>query len=501
MALESNIPNIKTGGTEGFIPIGDSTGKSGELPSKPMGETEAKTSNVANEAGITNKGLEGRKTVILIDTGSFEASNIPAETINVENAISSVKDEVSSSASDDLKIVNSGLDEETNDEIELKRDKQDQEVLESFLGWKTGLAHESAEKLQQRIIYIREEISEAKEEFRERNTGPLEPEQEKFHTDVHNLMNTGTFDPVSGGKSGVYFLSDPEGNRRFVIKPYDEDMMTLNNPKGFATPYIDAEGICRPKQGIAMYSAAKNEVTASLIAKELGISRCTAKSEMMILKSDTFYDMTDDIEGDKEKLAEKYGAVDKEKLCVVQKFIRDCKEVGELLLDNLNLSLEEFEMMDLDERNTLEREALPKNIDQEMFEEGIILALVCGEADGNAGNYMVANQKDPSSGKFPVYKIDNAASFTDDNSSVTTGADWLLNCSETPMSDKAKSLVKNLNADNLASLMEKQGYDEECIESMHQRIEVMKANIESSKENYSIGDWVLTIEDDLKMLS
>lgn len=322
----------------------------------------------------------------------------------------------------------------------------------------------------------------------------------KFQKSVLSLIQNGELKAIDGGKSGVYFLKDKEGKPRFVVKPYDEDMLTLNNPKGLATPYKDADGICRPKAGIPLFSAAKNEHLTGVVANEIGVAGSTAKSQMMILKSESFHDITDGIDGDKDELHElyeNYGSPDKEKLCIVQEFIPDCKDIGEILLDKSNLSQLELMGMDSTERNKLERSYLPTDIDQDMYEDAVILALVSGECDGNAGGFLIADKIDSNTGKRPVYKIDNAATFTEDNSSLITGSVWLLNCSDKPMSDRARSLVKGLNSDTIANLMKEQGYSSITIDNMKERVLVMKM-YEEGEPDITIGGWTAFVEDHLE---
>lgn len=589
MEPERNISYKPPAGTGENVEIGGSAKESSQLPGKTLGETEQKTCEVAENAGIFNKTGESPSKVITPQSNGLAATTGLSSTIESEEAAAAVRESIAEDkpSPSDLQLVAEPFDpddasqsdtdsisEQAADPGEIDQTTSDTPMHQNEGGAKTQLdidhvIHEAwldsikeflddsePEKIREKVVSVRRKISEVKEQFeissseahkierkiqkaknyidhkmgsvkgmrgssgksggrtrrRRQQAFLLIKETEnrmselkasrssfapdiQFHSRVHSLMKNGSLKPVPGGKSGVYFLCDAKGDRKFVVKPYDEDMLTLNNPKGFATPYHDADGMCRPKGGIPMFSATKNEAMASAIARELGISRSTAKAQMMILTSDTFHDITDDIDADPEKIAETYGLADKEKLCVVQEYISDCREVGDLLLEGSGKDQFAFMRMDHEARTALEREILPKDIDQEMFEEGIILALVCGEADGNAGNFLLSNKPDPQTHKRAVYKIDNAAAFTENNSSINTGVLWLLECSEKPISNKARQMINNLDPDRIASLMKEQGYSDLSISEMQERIYMMKVCLDYLGENTTIGDWATLVED------
>lgn len=318
---------------------------------------------------------------------------------------------------------------------------------------------------------------------------------------VENILaDGGHLKPVEGGKGGVYFLFNREGQPKFVVKPFDEDMLTINNPKKLAMPFCHEDGIGCPKAGIPVYTGAENEALAGKIAEHLGISRCTVKSEMMVLTSETFHDFTDTAlrgsEAEKNELFRLYGEPDKEKLCIVQEFIPGHKEVGLMLLEGATMDQSQFMGLEDEKRKELERSILPESIDQEMFEEAGILALICGEADGNAGNYLIAKNPDPKTGLLSVVKIDNAASFTDDNQFISTGTSWLLKCNEKPLSEKARNFIRNIDSASIAKIMLSRGFRKSAIEAMKDRVMTMKMieyylpDKEASFEYYT--DYVLT---------
>ncbi len=301
---------------------------------------------------------------------------------------------------------------------------------------------------------------------------------------VHTLMREGSIEKVPGGKSGVYFLCDAEGVRRFVIKPSDEEMLTLNNPKLFATPFTRGNDIANPRPGVSTYSGVQNEEMATLVAEHLGIADSTVRSEQMVLTSDTFHDFTDSLTGDRSEFHELYGAPDREKLCTVQEFIPDASDVGLLLLTSLNKDQDEFMSIDRESRDALERESLPKNINQTMFEHAVILSLVCGEVDGNAGNYLLATTDDPQTNTRNIYKIDNAATFPSHNEAIETGANWVLNAYEKPITGETREMVSKIDVRALEKLMRQRGYSQDAIKSMKARVATMKdfANEETLRD-------------------
>src|SRR5262249_19397399 len=129
---------------------------------------------------------------------------------------------------------------------------------------------------------------------------------------VKDLMQNGILMPVKGGTSGVYFLCTKEGDPKFVIKPMDEEPMTLNNAKGIALPFSGAEAVYSPKEGIPLYQSVQNAELGYLIAKEIGIEHATAYAEAMILASMQFADVTDGVTENREELLRLGGEPDRE---------------------------------------------------------------------------------------------------------------------------------------------------------------------------------------------
>jgi hypothetical protein len=203
----------------------------------------------------------------------------------------------------------------------------------------------------------------------------------------------------------------------------------------------------------------------------------------MILTSDQFADITDQFPHDTDIL-QRFGPSDKEKLCIVQKFINDCSDIGNLILSSVG---EEYHSMTQEERNDLEKELCPKDINQEMFEEGVILALICGETDGNAGNYMVANTPNSQTGLRDIFKIDNACTFTETNASLLSGSVWVVNNVSKQLTPKGRDLIMSVNPDHIASLMALRGKSDQAIAAMRHRVEVMKV-VEASNEDLTVDD-------------
>lgn len=489
-------------------PIGNSKDQNESLQSKKMGETENKTAQTAEEKGLISPEMDKTEGVIVPKKSTPAASHDQSPNINPDEAASSVRKNIAEGKESAQKVAAVESSQAASSSSSSKENQNDGSPIDKFIeeSWLPEivpyLPEGGPEVIQEYVKQVREYIQEVKEEYRETHIVAERsvPANREFQRNVSSMMKTGSLKPVDGGKGGVYFLLDSAGTPKFVVKPFDEDMLTLNNPKHYATPYIADDGQAEAKPGVPLYSAVRNEMMTGIIAKELGLERCVPKSQVMILSSQNFHDITDGIDADPHEIADKYGAPDREKLCIVQEFIPDSSDTGELLVSNFPGSQEEIEEMSEEERHELELTALPNGIDQEMYEEAIILALVCGETDGNAGNFLLSKIADPDSGQFSIIKIDNAATFTETNTSVASGYNWLLKCAEQPLSPHAKEIIKNIDADRISSLMSDKGLPDEAIDAMKQRVEVMN-DFAFLEENRSIGLWASEVEDMLFYLN
>lgn len=322
----------------------------------------------------------------------------------------------------------------------------------------------SPQELKGQIGERRAEISQVKEAYRE--TLSKEPVAPGFE-DVQDLIKTGSLQKIDGGNSGVYLLKDAEGQPRFIIKPYDECPSGLNNPKGLGSPH--------PSK---FYGEFINESLASSIAEKIGVADCTPKCTVMILEHQGFADITDDLTSKKNK--ENYGFVDKEKLCSVQTFVPGCKDLQETLftVDTFR----DFKKRSENNENPLVP-PLP-GVNHLMFEKVTILNLVCGEQDGNLGNFLISEKTD-SGEERSIYKIDNGGCFPQNNEiqdaqgnvslALVLGVDyWLVENYESELSEKACNIIKDINISDISDLMRSQGKEELHVQAMESRVVAMK---------------------------
>lgn len=312
------------------------------------------------------------------------------------------------------------------------------------------------------------------------------PEKE---IEVKELMKVGKIAKL-GGKSGVYSLSGIDGKPKFIIKPMDEEIMTLNNPKGYALPHSVKDAPCEAKSGIPSYSALTNGELGYLIAKELGLEDITPRCYVMPLTSDQFADLTDGMEEEeKQELIKNGGTPDWTKLCIVQEFIPDCKELGAHVLSSSGKTREELENLSQNERDNVIIKTLKEEIDPSQFDKVALLCWVTGEKDGNGGNFLISELNSETNLRS-IYKIDCAASSPEDNINMDTGLSWAGKYyHEDTMSENLKVLINNINPDNIASIMRSRNKSEDAINAMKDRVATLKRCANDKEENWIVW-WV-----------
>lgn len=306
------------------------------------------------------------------------------------------------------------------------------------------------------------------------------PEKE---LEVKELMKEGSIGKL-GGKSGVYSLSGVDGKPKFIIKPMDEEIMTLNNPKGYALPHSVVEVPCEAKPGIPTYSALTNGELGYLVAKELGVEDITPRCYVMALTSEQFADITDGMdENEKKELIEKGGVPDREKLCLVQEFIPNSIDLGEHILSSTKMDQEALMNLNSDEKDQVFKDTMKNEVDRTMYDKAALLCWVTGEKDGNAGNFLIS-ELDSKTKLRSIYKIDCAASFPEHNQDLTSGLSWAGNNYDNELSDDLITMINKIDTDNIANLMVSRNKSDGAVNAMKGRVSDIKYWANNKTENW-----------------
>lgn len=259
------------------------------------------------------------------------------------------------------------------------------------------------------------------------------------------------------GVAGSYFLCDDEGNKRYLIKPLDEDAGSLHSSH-YPSPLTTSPF----RRNMPLYRSVMREVLAYRVAKSIGIESVVPKTEIGIIESESFHDLGEHIFFPKERMRyyDKLGPADKEKLCSVQEYVPHSKTLFEAIHD--------FEMASLTDEEIAER------FDQKNFEQVNILLWATYDTDGHAGNFLVYPTGVDEIGNeiLGIKKIDNGLAFPDKNEQFRNKLSHLPNA-KISLSSEGKATVLNIDVEKLAKQFEEMGL-ESAIPALKERIAYLK---------------------------
>ena len=396
------------GGVSGQKKLGPIRGK-GKQPPKRQGKVAKEAKKVGK---VTNSGKEPSKVFHEVTRSQINAPSVE-----------SVKPKV------DLNTLKAPKKLTLNDKwFHLYKD--DVELLKN----QNSLFHE--------IKLRRGQIKKIKGEWREK----LKPS--KMSKEVKSLMKTGRLESVKSGRGGVYILKNNKGVPLFVIKPVDEHHDWLNNGKGNATPLAE----CEISPGINHMETVGNGLLSYQIAKELGVEHITPETEIMILKNEGFHDITDNLK-DGNKIMKEIGGPDKEKLCSVQRFVSEHRELMDIMKEKFKMTKNQIQKLSNEKPGEYDKmlATLP-DIIQNDYEDFALFAWVIGEMDGNPGNFMVSKAK--KGNEHRLMKIDNGMTFSRKRGESAQGLSFLIKNYNKPVSDRMKEKILTINIGKVAPILE-----------------------------------------------
>ena len=226
---------------------------------------------------------------------------------------------------------------------------------------------------------------------------------------------------IKNGGGGVYNVGD-----LFIIKPEDEGIFGLNNPKDLAMPFNDEEH--RVRDYIPLYEQAQREVLASRVAEIVGLGHITPHVDMVIVENEEFH------------------GTDKEKLCSAQDYIKDSKGLREW-----------------------QREKCNETLDLQDFEDINVLMWLIHNTDGHFSNFLV---HDKGNDVFGLNEIDNGLTFPEQNKQFYNALS-LMREAQNALTDNSKALIMGLPVEDIVEQMESLKL-EKCIDAFKERVEILQ---------------------------
>ncbi|NGX37661.1 MAG: hypothetical protein K1000chlam2_00820 [Chlamydiae bacterium] len=309
----------------------------------------------------------------------------------------------------------------------------------------------------------REEIFTIKNHWKEKISSLGEV---KFLEDLHIHLSKGTLKASNQGCGAAYFLFDEENIPKYVIKPFDEDILCLNNHKQFASPY--STKAFRVRDHIPLYRSAQAEALSFAAATLLELQHLTPSTYLAIISHDHFFDLSDRLDASENAhLLQKLGPPDREKFCSVQSYIEG--------IENLYHLVEGWLANNLSEKNIL---AL---VDQEDFENLFLLIWILYDTDAHAGNLYATQDEN---GIYHILKIDNGLTFPEKNCHLLNAL-YFFPQAKRSLSPQLRETIQHLPIKKIADkiLFFELG---DALSAFYERVEVLQQI--ACKKDYSLRE-------------
>ncbi|MBS0636746.1 MAG: hypothetical protein JSS12_04500, partial [Verrucomicrobia bacterium] len=287
-----------------------------------------------------------------------------------------------------------------------------------------------------------------------------------------SLLQKGKVKQIGAGTGSVYMLTGvakkTQNVVQLIVKPDDEGPLCLNNSKGNASPF--AGNLLRSH--IPLGNDAMRARLTYVVATSLGL-KCTPKTEVALLTSDKFHDVTDGLAEGHPPL----GNREQTKVCSVQRFIKGA------------ISIEDFQaqaMSDIQNRDVTDdivMDRLVNSVDKQTLEDTALLCCLTGETDGNTGNIMLVPKEPPANRRPPYFammKIDNSLCWPEKNEDFSLFLQGILPLTKRPLSDETVKRIHSLPAPTQmeSSQFERElrshGMNEKAIQAAKDRVAIMQ---------------------------
>ncbi len=279
----------------------------------------------------------------------------------------------------------------------------------------------------------------------------------KFFSLFSEVFQKGELVLEPEGAGAAYILYDQEANPQFIIKPTDENIFCLHNPKYFASPFLEP----RVKTHIPLYRAAQTDALCYEVAVLCHLEHITPKTVLSLLSHPNFFSIYKRLEN---------FSIEEEKLCSIQEYLKETLPLRRVL--------EDFFAHNLTEEDLLLR------FDQEDFEDIQLFLWLTFDNDAHADNFRVYLKKEDFQG-LPIYgiqKIDNSLAFPEQNSKFSNTLMYFPNAL-LPISLKTRDKINSLPVDVIKQAIRKFGLNSSVF-AFEQRVTTLQKLMEKEELTY-----------------
>lgn len=250
-----------------------------------------------------------------------------------------------------------------------------------------------------------------------------------FFSGFSDVIGKGKLVLESAGAGAAYILYDDNQIPQFVIKPTDEDIFCLNNPKFFASPFTDPT--YRVKNHIPLYRSSQTEAVCYEIARVCHLDHITPQAVLSLISHSQFFQISKD---------RKQDSTEKEKLCSIQEYLKGTISLLPVLEEFFTLGVPEEEFLD--------------RFDQEDFEDINFFLWLTFDNDAHAENFRVYPKKTTGDGHiiYGIQKIDNGLSFPEENSGFSNALMYFPNAL-LPLSEKTREQIQSIPLDEIKQIL------------------------------------------------
>lgn len=249
----------------------------------------------------------------------------------------------------------------------------------------------------------------------------------KFLSHFWHVFASGYLCLETKGAAAAYTLYSHDNNPLYIIKPTDECVFCLNNPKHYASPFGATQ--FQIKDYIPLYRSAQTDAFCFELAKICQLEHVTPKTVLALLHHTQFFY----IHPDKKDLIP-------EKLCSIQEYLTETYPLRSILQKFFSSHLSEMEIQ--------------KHFDQDDFEDLILFLWLTFDTDAHVENFRVYIKRISQEG-HPVYglrKIDNSLSCPEANSGFNNALMYFPNAL-LPISPRTRLHIKSLPLDDIYNAM------------------------------------------------